>query len=64
MTRGSKRASIIHRYCVILNVVLFFVIINAHAQQQTEDSEHASHHPEAANGPIVEIGRASCRERV
>ena len=53
MTRGSKRASIIHRYCVILNVVLFFVIINAHAQQQTEDSEHASHHPEAANGPIV-----------
>ena len=53
MTRGSKRASMIHRYCVILNVVLFFVIINAHAQQQTEDSEHASHHPEAANGPIV-----------
>ncbi|MAB94304.1 MAG: NADH oxidoreductase, partial [Alteromonas sp.] len=59
MTRGSKRASIIHRYCVILNVVLFFVIINAHAQQQTEDSEHASHHPEAANGPSVAVSTDS-----
>jgi ferredoxin-NADP reductase len=59
MTSGSKRASMIHRYCVILNVVLFFVIINAHAQQQTEDSEHASHHPEAANGPSVAVSTDS-----
>ncbi|GAC23702.1 hypothetical protein GMES_1403 [Paraglaciecola mesophila KMM 241] len=53
MSMWWPHTSFFLRYAVILNVMLLFATTSSYAQQQPEDSEHASHHPEANNDPTV-----------
>ena len=53
MSMWWPHTSFFLRYAVILNVMLLFATTSSYAQQQPEDSEHASHHPEATNDPTV-----------
>ena len=53
MSMWWPHTSFFLRYAVILNVMLLFATTSSYAQQQPEDSEHASHHPETTNDPTV-----------
>ena len=55
MSMWWPHTSFFLRYAVILNVMLLFATTSSYAQQQPEDSEHASHHPEATNDLVSSI---------
>lgn len=55
MRRGFFHGTLFPRYAGILCVVLLFVMTSTNAQQQTDDSEHASHHPGATDASVVVV---------
>ena len=55
MKNALLQGTVFFRYVVIVNVVLLLAMTRPYAQQQTEDSEHASHHPEETNESLVGV---------